>query len=385
MLGVVVADGREGAGRVGGAGDDFGIDRSVAGEGDGHAVVLAELGHLGSRRGGVGAELVVEPALEVARHLDVHRRVHGRDDGAAGVDAGVEEAGEDVVLVGRQDEAADGQAHALGVPAGQDVAEVAGRDGELDVGGVGFVLDAEGGPEVVDDLREDARPVDGVDGAEGVGVLEGEVVEEGLHDGLAVVERAFDGQVEDVGVEDGRHLLFLERADAAVGVHHEDVDALLPAHAADGRAAGVAARRRQDVQAAVALGQDVLKEAAEELEGDVLEGEGRSVEELQDVDGADAQDGRDFGGVEGGVGAVDEGAEALGGDVIGEEGDDAEGEVGVVEVAPGVEFGGDVGDAVGDEKAAVAGEAGHHGVLEGEGGLVSAGGDVSDGVHGGGV
>ena len=380
---VVAADGGEGAAGIGRAGDDFGVEGAFMGHGDGEAAFDGELGHELADGLGVLAELVEEPAFEIAGDLDVHGGVDGGDDLAFGVDAGIVEASEDVVFVGGEDEAADGEAHALGVPAGEDVAEVSGGDGELDGASAGGIHDAEGGMEIVDDLAEDAGPVDGVDGAEGVCVLEGEVVEEGFHEELAVVEAAVDGEIEDVVVEDGGHLAFLEWGDAALWVHDEDADALLAADARDGGGAGIAAGGGEDVEAALAFLEDFGEEAAEELEGDVLEGEGGAMEEFEDVDVADVADGGDFWVGERGVGGGEERAQAVLGEVVGEEADDFEGEVGVVEVAPIVEEGGDVGDAVGDEEAAVACEAGHDGVLEREGRLGAAGADVADWVHGG--
>jgi hypothetical protein len=67
---------------------------------------------------------------------DVHRRARRlvRLGGACdAVDAGAEELVEDVVLVGREHQAADRQAHAARDVAGADVAEVAGRHGEVDL------------------------------------------------------------------------------------------------------------------------------------------------------------------------------------------------------------------------------------------------------------
>jgi hypothetical protein len=83
--------------------------------------------------------------------------------------------------------------------AGADVAEVARGHGEGDL----FVVGAGGGEialEVVHDLCGDARPVDRVDRADLVARLEGGVVGDRLHDVLAVVEHAADGDVEDVGI-----------------------------------------------------------------------------------------------------------------------------------------------------------------------------------------
>lgn len=94
------------------------------------------------------------------------------------------EAVEDVVLVGRDDELINREAHALGEVAGEDVAEVAGRDDEADlVGGVvgGALLEGEVGFEVVGCLGQDAGPVDGVDGAELLGCVDFGVCEEGFY------------------------------------------------------------------------------------------------------------------------------------------------------------------------------------------------------------
>lgn len=132
----------------------------------------------------------------------------------------------------------DGQAHALGVVARQDVPEVAGGDGEgerLD-GGVG-VRDAEVGPEVVGDLRQDACPVDGVDGPQVHRLPEGLVLEAGLDDVLAVVEGALDGHALHVLVRHSRHLALLDGRRAALGVQDEAPHVRLAAQPVDGRRA----------------------------------------------------------------------------------------------------------------------------------------------------
>ena len=51
---------------------------------------------------------------------------------------------------------------------------------------------------------------------------------------LAVVECAVYSQVVHVGVHDGRHLRFLDRADLAMRVHDEDRHIFLSAQAVDG-------------------------------------------------------------------------------------------------------------------------------------------------------
>ena len=77
------------------------------------------------------------------------------------VAAGGERAREDVVDVGGDDQPLDRQPHPLGDVAGEDVAEIAGRHGEGDRRA--RRAERDGGGEVVDDLRDDPRPVDRVD------------------------------------------------------------------------------------------------------------------------------------------------------------------------------------------------------------------------------
>ena len=95
----------------------------------------------------------------------------------------------------------------------------------------------------------------------------------------------------DIGVENSGHLELLDGADLALGVKHEDGDILLAAQTVDGGRTSVTARRTNNGQvvpvpsllALVLAHEEVLKEVAEELEGDILEGEGRAVEKLEKV------------------------------------------------------------------------------------------------------
>ena len=160
-------------------------------------------------------------------------------------------AGENVVLVGRDDEAIDRQAHALGVIAGQHVAEIAGRDGE----GHRPLRRAERdrGDEIIDDLGEDAGPVDGIDARQAHLVAEGEIAEQVLDDALAVVERALDRQRMDVGLADRRHLPALHVGHASVRIEDENVDLGLAGEGLDRRRAGVAGGRAEDGRPRAAL------------------------------------------------------------------------------------------------------------------------------------
>ncbi len=378
---MVVADGRQRPPGVGGAGDDLLVHAALFVAGNVQAPLQGEPGHETGDGLWVLANLVVEPAFEIAGDLDVHRGIDRGDHLSLGIDAGMEEPGQDVVFVGGQDQAADGKAHPLGIPAGEDVAEIARGDGELDPGGAGGVHDPESGEKVIDDLAQHPGPVDGVDGAQGMGVLERQVVEQRLHQELAVVKAAFHGQVEDIVVEHRSHLPLLQGADAAFGVHDENPDARLSADAGDGGGTGVAAGGGQDVQAAVPFLQDFLEQAAEKLQGDVLEGQRGAVEQLQHVHGAGRPDGGHVGMCKRRIGTGDQLAQAGFGDVIGEQADDFEGEIGVVEVFPFLEAVGHGRDAVGNEQAAVAGQPGHDGILESQGRLRASRADVADGFH----
>ena len=108
----------------------------------------------------------------------------------------------------------------------------------------------------------------------------GGVVEHRLDEVLAVVERAVDRDRVHVVVVDGGHLAALDVARASGRVEDHDVDVLAP------RTASIAADpvsplvRADDHHVLVALGEHVLEEPPDELQRDVLERQGRPVEQL---------------------------------------------------------------------------------------------------------
>ena len=105
-------------------------------------------------------------------------------------------------------------------PAGEHVAEVAAGHAHVHRSGEQVArLD------VVDDLRHHPCPVDAVDRGQAHPVAERRVVEHRLHQVLAVVEGALDGDVVDVGLVDRGHLLALHIGDPTGGVEHHDVEA----------------------------------------------------------------------------------------------------------------------------------------------------------------
>ena len=154
--------------------------------------------------GGVLVREEPEETLEVGGDEDVHRRAQGLantigvrlcaiDSESLSRGGGVRrvflvgsrapKAVEDVILVSCADELVNGETHALGEVASEDIAEVAGGDDEARLcGGGEALLEGEVGGEVVGCLGEDACPVDGVDGAELLA---------GVGDGVG--EKGFDG------------------------------------------------------------------------------------------------------------------------------------------------------------------------------------------------
>ena len=164
---------------------------------------------------------------------------------------------------------------------GENVAEVARRDREIDL--LRILGHGKIALEVIHNLRRDPRPVDGVDRAQAVAFLERRIAADGLDEILAVVENALDRQVEDVGVGQRIHLRGLERAHAALGREHEDLEPALAAQRVLGGGAGVAGGRAEDVQGHAVLRHRILEQSTEELQGDVLERQRRAPGDAQQM------------------------------------------------------------------------------------------------------
>lgn len=116
---------------------------------------------------GIASRELEELALEIARDENVHRGRGREHEGpiADVIDARLDEVGEHAVGVTRADDAIDGYANLLGVPAREDVAEVSGGNGH--VNGVtclhGAIFDHDRiRADIVHDLRQQPAPVDRV-------------------------------------------------------------------------------------------------------------------------------------------------------------------------------------------------------------------------------
>lgn len=240
---------------------------------------LAELGHHRGRGAAVAASKFEHQAFEIRRDLNIHRRRDRGRDAFQRHRAGQDGARDDVVAVGRDDQAFDRQAHAARSVGRQHIAEIAGRHAER-YGTIGRTQ-RQGGMDVIDDLARDARPVDRVDRRQMVAVAEFEIAEQRLHQILAIVEIALDRHVMDIRVQHRRHLAALHRRRAPVRVQHDDVDMLRARNRRDPGRARIARRRSDDGDAFAALGQHIVEQLADELERVILERERGAVEQLQ--------------------------------------------------------------------------------------------------------
>jgi hypothetical protein len=199
---------------------------------------------------------------------------------------------------------------------------------------------------------------------------------------LAIVEIAFYGNVANVTGGDGRHLPALDFAGAAFGVEDGDIDAGAAGTGLDRGAAGIAGGGAQDGDALVPRREHMVEQPAEQLHGQVFEGESRAVEEFLHPHIRTELDEGDDGRVgEAGIGLGAHGTQGFEGDgALGEGGDDAGGEFGVGHAAQGAEVGmAEMRPGGGHVEAAILGEAGQEHAGEIPFGRLAAGGDVAHG------
>ena len=85
----------------------------------------------------------------------------------------------------------------------------------------------------------------------------------------------------NVLTEDGGHLPTLHLGHPVVRVHDKDVDVVAGLATFDGRRPRIPRSGAHNHHALVALGQHVVEQTAEQLQGEVLERQGRAVEQFQ--------------------------------------------------------------------------------------------------------
>mmetsp|Transcript_3751 Transcript_3751/g.9744 ORF Transcript_3751/g.9744 Transcript_3751/m.9744 type:complete len:288 (+) Transcript_3751:850-1713(+) len=278
-----------------------------------------------------------------------------------------EEAVQDVVGVCRDDQMLYRQAHALRVIPGEDVPEVSGRHAEADRA-ITLGAQPEERVEIVRDLEHDPGPVDGIDGAEPILLLEVEVAEKSLHDILAVIESALDCDAMDVFVEHARHLLLLNCGNTALGKQDEALHVLLATQAINRSTPRVTAGRSEHREPPGPPLQEVFVQIAESLEGDVLERERRAMEELHYLEVAHLDTGHDVWMREGRITATHDVAELLRRNLLlaAIQRSDLEGQLVETQQGPGVDFRGGIGNFIRDEEPSVRREPLEHRLFEGQ-------------------
>ena len=107
------------------------------------------------------------------------------------------------------------------------------------------------------------------------------MIEQALHDRLAVIERAVDRERMDVLLLRRRHHAPLHVRDAAMRIERDQVDLIAAAERLDRSAAGIARGRDHDRRALAALDQRMIHQPRQELHREVLERERRPVKQLQ--------------------------------------------------------------------------------------------------------
>ena len=346
---------------------------------DGIEAVRSELLHEGGNKLAVAAHKV-QQALKVTGNEDIHRRGEGAVKAAAAViGAGAQKIGEDVVLIRGADKAADGQTKLTGDEAGEDIAEVAGGDGEVQLctGGQAALSDQIGvSGEIIHDLRDKAADVYRVCGGQAA-VTDG--LKNLLDAGLGIIKVAVDGADMDIASLLRHHLCFLDGTDAVTGIEHGNVDTGNVPETFKGSFAGIAAGSSEDsyLLRIAALFCRSLHEIGQQAEGNILESGGGAAEQLEHghITGGDSR-GNFRRGELAGIGTADEVKHFLRCEIRKKRGDYLGGHVIVIESDKPLPI--ELRKLFGGEgiKSAVRGKAVDDGLSGGHGGGSAAGADI---------
>nr|WP_263974802.1 hypothetical protein [Pseudomonas muyukensis] len=188
----------------------------------------------------------------------------------------------------------------------------------------------------------------------------------------------------DVVAEDGGHLPALHFRHTLVRVQDEDVDVVATAATFDGGRAGVATGGADDHHALAALDQHMVEQAAEQLQGEVLERQGRAVEQLHHpLVAVELAQRRHRGMGEVAVGFFEDLLEVgIGDAAVDERAHHPEGQFVVRQAGPGGDFFlGEAWQVFGDVQAAITGQASQQDVFEVQGRSLAAGTDIAHGTN----
>ena len=250
--------------------------------------------HIIPHLGVVLAGEVEQQPLQIAGDQNVHRGADGGMERPVPiVNAGTEEIRQHIVAVGRADQLAYRQAHALGIIRCQNVAKVTGGDAEVHLvtHGNGVIPNqiAVSG-DVVDHLRQNTAPVDGIGGGQEESPPvqlrpDGFIGEDPLHAGLGIVKVADDRPDVHILSLLGHHLLLLYGGHAVLGIVDLNPGLWHVGKALHGRLAGIAGGGHQNAGRPLLAGfpQGCGQQLGQHLQCHVLECGGGTVPQLQTI------------------------------------------------------------------------------------------------------
>ena len=109
------------------------------------------------------------------------------------------------------------------------------------------------------------------------------MIEHGLHQVLAIIKCSVDSHSAHVRRINSCHLATLHLTDATLWVQDDDVDVCAILHAVNSCTSGVATCCSNDRHLLLTLSQDVIKQAAEQLQGNIFECKCWPVEQFHEV------------------------------------------------------------------------------------------------------
>ena len=235
----------------------------------------------------VAADEVKDKALKVRGTGDIHRWRRRRQSffsGTRTVVAGAEEFIEHVIFIGCHDEAVNRQAHLSRNVACADIAKVTGRNrkGHLLFIGLG---DFQPAVDVVDDLRHQTCPVNGVHRTNAVLGLKLRIRRYGLDHVLAVIKDTVESNVENIRVIQTKHLGLLESSHAARRGQHENANALASTHGVLRRRTGITRGCAQDIQSSFTACELIFKKLTEKLHRHIFKRCGRPFRKVTNQQG----------------------------------------------------------------------------------------------------